>query len=174
MEQEKKTEQAKKATANGPQAFVKASDLSEAQFRKLPRMKATLHKVTSKKGFTRCSLVLEIEKTHLIVSIQLSEQRYNYLRLKLGREILDKNNREIFDYPFMVPYRFIKGSNPNGEYKSIELILGQYLYETYFFNDFNELGTLEILEETNRLTIDWYVRPDKVDITATVNSKWDE
>ncbi|XFA98150.1 hypothetical protein ACAG96_04525 [Candidatus Izemoplasma sp. B36] len=171
MEQEKKTVT---KTANDPQLFVKASEMTEKQFKALPRLRATLQKTKSKKGFTRCVLIVEIERTHLVISIQLSEARYNYLRLKLGREIFDKNNREIYDYPFLVPYRFIKGMNSNGEYKSIELIMGRLMYETYFFNDFNELGILEILEENENLKIDWYVRPDKVDVTQTVNSKWDD
>lgn len=172
MEQEKKT--VVKKTANDPKVFVKASELTEEQFRSLPKIKAILRKTKSKKGFTRCSLVIEIDKIHLVCSIQLSEARYNFLRLKLGREIFDKNNYEVYEFPFLVPYRFIKGTNSNGEYKSIELIMGQHLYETYFFNDFNELGILEILEEQKILNIDWYTRPDKVDVTETLNSKWDD
>jgi len=161
-------------TVNNPQLFVKAADLKEKQYNSLPKLKAVLQKTISKTGYTRCVLIVEVEKTHLVITIQLTEARYCFLRLKLGREIFDRNNREIFDFPFLVPYRLIKGMNSNGEYKSLELILGQFLYETYFFNDFNELGTLEILENTKKLNIDWYVRPDKVDVTDTVNSKWED
>ncbi len=171
MEQEKKTVS---KTANDPKLFVKASDMKETEFKNLPKLVALLQKTKSKNGFTRCVLIIEVDKIHLVLSIQISEARYNFLRLKLEREIVDKNGREIYEFPFLVPYRFIKGMNSNGEYKSIELIMGQYLYETYFFNDFNELGTLEILEESKKLDISWYVRPDKVDVTQTVNSKWDD
>ncbi|MBI9008440.1 MAG: hypothetical protein JEZ05_00285 [Tenericutes bacterium] len=170
MEQEKKTLKA----VNDPHLFVKASNMSEKNFLALPKLNALLQKTKSKTGYTRCNLIVEVEKTHLVLTIQLTEARYNFLRLKLNREVIDKNGREVFDFPFLVPFRFIKGMNSNGEYKSIELILGQFLYETYFFNDFNELGILEILEDTKKLYIDWYVRPDKVDITQTINSKWDD
>ena len=171
MEQENKTT---KKVAIAPNVFVKASDMSQNQFKNLSRVKALLKKTISKKGYKQCSLEIEIDKTFLSISVQISDARYNFLRLKLERDIFDSNKREIFEYPFLVPYRFIKGMNSNGEYKSIELILGQFMSETYFFNDFNELGTLEILEEKKILDIDWVVRPDKVDVTATVNSKWEE
>lgn len=154
--------------------FVKASDMSEELFRSLPKMKATLKKKMTKSGYPRCSLDIEIEKTFLNVTIQLSEARYNFLRLKLNNTVFDKQGRELLEFAYMVPYRFIKGQNSNGEYKSLEIIMGHYLYETYFFNDSNELGTLNILEDTKKLNIQWYERPDKVDLTQTVNSHWEE
>jgi len=172
MEQENKSTG---KVANDPKnlIFVKASDFTESMFKTLPRIKAVLKKTISKKGYTRCSLDIEIDKTFLSVSIQLTEVRFNYLRLKMGLETFDKSGREIYEYPFLVPFRFIKGQNSLGEYKSVEVILGQKLSETYFFNDSNEVGTLDILEADKRLKITWEARPDKLDVTDTLNSSWD-
>lgn len=154
--------------------FVRASEFTEKMFKDLPRIKCTLKKVVSKKGFTRCSLEIVVHKTYIVPSIQLSEIRFNYLRLKLGLDTYDHNGREIYEYTFMAPYRFIKGNNTNGVYKSIEIILGKELSEMYFFNDKNEIGTLDILEENDELKINWLHRPDKIDVAETINNSWDE
>ncbi|MDC7244113.1 MAG: hypothetical protein PQJ44_09510 [Sphaerochaetaceae bacterium] len=154
--------------------FVKASDFTEKMFKDLPRIKCTLKKTVSKKGYTRCSLDIVIHKTYIVPSIQLSEIRFNYLRLKLGLDTYDHNGREIFDYTFMAPYRFVQGNNTNGVYKSIEIILGKELSEMYFFNNRNEVGTLDILEENGELKINWLHRPDKIDVAETINNTWDE
>jgi hypothetical protein len=84
--------------------FVKVRDLSEDQFKNLDRIKCTLKKTVSKKGFTRCSLDIVIDKTLFITSIQLPDVRFNYLRLKLNFDVFDRNGREIYDYTFMAPY----------------------------------------------------------------------
>ncbi|MCK7485800.1 MAG: hypothetical protein MZU97_09825 [Bacillus subtilis] len=52
-------------------------------------------------------------------------------------------SRKSLEFPFLVPYRFIKGTELERRVPiPSELIMGQFLYETYFFNDSNELGTL--------------------------------
>ena len=170
----KKVEETKKAKPLLNESFTKVNELTEEMFKELPRTRCTLKKTISKKGFSRCTLEIEIHKTYMIVSVQLSDIRFNYLRLKLGLETLDRNGREIYEYNFMSPYRFVKGFNSNGEYKSIEVIMGQHVSEIYFFNNKNETGTLDILEEKKALNINWYLRPDKIDVAETINSKWDE
>jgi len=172
--EEKKAVEAKTRKPLFNDSFVRVSELTEEMFKDLPRTRCTLKKSISKKGFTRCSLEIEIHKTFMVVSIQLSEIRFNFLRLKLGLDIFDRNGREIYEYSFMVPYRFVKGLNSNGEYKSIEIILGQNLSEIYFFNNRNETGTLDILEGKNDLKIKWFERPDKIDVSETLNSSWNE
>lgn len=154
--------------------FIKVNELTEEMFKGLPRIKCTLKKTISKKGFTRCSLEIEVNKNFIKPSIQLSDVRFNYLRLELGLETFDRNGREVFEHSFLSPYRFVKGTNSNGEYKSIEIIMGQHLSETYFFNNKNETGILDILESKQLLKINWLTRPDKIDVVETLNSKWDE
>jgi hypothetical protein len=178
MEKTKQTENKSSIQKNNNlkqnNAFVKAADFTEKMFKDLPRIKCVLKKTISKKGFTRCSLEIVINKTYIVPSIQLSDIRYNFLRLKLGLDTFDHNGREIYEYVFMAPYRFVEGNNTNGTYKSIELILGKELSEMYFFNNKNETGTIEMLEDRGLLDINWLKRPDKVDIAETINSSWDE
>jgi len=150
--------------------FVKLSDLTKEDFMTLPKRRIKLKKTVSKNGYTKCFLETIVDPILMTVSIEISEDRFNFLRLELGKEITDRMGREVLEYDFKAPFRFVKGKTTDGnEYMQLEIILGQYLYHNYFFADKDKRNVLDILESKRGLKIDWFDRPEAVDITETVN-----
>jgi hypothetical protein len=153
--------------------FIPTSELTEQDFNHLPKVKVTLEKkINLTSNFTTFSLTVHLH-TMLNPKIQLKEDRFNLIRLRTDRVILDKLGNEVLKHTFWAPHRFVTGKikNTDREYKSIQIILGYQLTESHFFNDFNQAACLADLEknvgvpgkEATSLKIDWQYAPDPID-----------
>lgn len=154
--------------------FVKLQDLTREMFEELETVAVRLEHKVSRKGYAFDTIYLELHDLFPI-TLQLKPSRFNVLRLKLGLELKDKMGKPKTSYNIKAKIRFVKGVNEIREYKSIEIIFDQFLYETYFINDFSEMQLLDELEKMKELNIKWIERPDKVSEIDTINySGWDQ
>mgnify|MGYP000869355702 CR=1 FL=1 len=153
--------------------FIPTADLTENDFNLLPKVKVTLEKrINEKSGFTSYSLTVHLH-TLMNPKIQLKEDRFNLIRLRTNRVVIDKLGNEILKHTFQAPYRFVTGKikGTDREYKSVQIILGYQLTESHFFNDFNQAAALADLEknvgvpgkENVCLKIDWQYAPEPID-----------
>lgn len=154
--------------------FVKLQDLTKEMFESLPVMMVKLECKITRKKYKVHSISFGLHEQLLNnITIQIKEPEYNLMRMRLRLPLLDKLNKERNSYNLECRYRFVKGMNTNGEYKSIELIFDKGVYKIYYFNDYYENEVLTGLDQSKEIKIDWYDRPDKLDSTETINSSWD-
>jgi len=154
------------------QEFVKLQDITKEMFNDLQIINVKLSHTTTRSGYPRDTIYFEIHEM-LPITIQIKTTRYNVLRMKLGLPLKDKLGKPRTEYNLQARVRFVKGENEIREYKSVELIFAQFVYEIYFINDYNELQLLEMLEKNGELKIDWLTRPDKISESETINSTWE-
>lgn len=163
----------KKVDQTEEKGFVKLQDIDKDLFKKLPDLKVLLKDQKTKSGFDRCFIEFRFHDL-LKLTLPISLNRFNLLRIKLELPLKDSRGREKMDYIIPVKYRFVKGNTEYGEYKSVEIIFKQFVYETYFFQEYDQLEILKSLEESGQLKINWYVRPDKLSNEETLNYTWEK
>jgi len=166
-------ENVQKAVSDSVVKFLSSKEITAKDFAELPEIKVGLIHQITKNNFDMCSIMIPLHDM-LNVKLPIKMVRFNVLRLKMGLPLKDNSGRERLEYHVSCKYRYIKGENSVGEYWSVELIFKQFLYQTYFFQSSDEKTILEDLQTSGELKIDWFVRPDKVDVSETINYDWQE
>lgn len=171
-EQPKDTVKKQVKDVQDQKVFIKLQDLTQEMFNELKVINVKLSHTTTRSGYPRDTIYFEIHEM-LPISIQIKPTRFNVLRLRLGLPLKDKLGKPRNEYNLQARVRFVKGENEFREYRSVEIIFAQYVYEIYFINNFDELQILEMLEKNGEIKIDWLNRPDKISERETINSTWE-
>lgn len=151
--------------------FVPLKDLTKDDIKNFYFLPVRMKKTTSRNGFTRVSITVEVDKNFLNVSLKetvnyrivpLSEDRFNEILLSLNLPIDDELGKPITEWVFKAPCRFVKGKYDNGdEYYSLEIVFKQYLYNVYFFTH-SQKKIIDNLIEKNMFNYKFIDRPDKI------------
>lgn len=158
-------------TAKKEVQFVKLSDLTSKDVKGLQRFPVKMTR-NLKFGRQQVSILLCIDKDYF-PSLTLraggpknfiTPEKFNLILLEANFDMRDPKGKEITEWNKQVICRFVKGrySNRDAEYKSLEVIFKQGLYITHFF-DFEQERLLSKLEETGKLKITWFERPDAIE-----------
>ncbi|MFA6777972.1 MAG: hypothetical protein WCR80_06040 [Bacilli bacterium] len=149
--------------------FKKLSDLTAKDLKEQGFVirKVILNKKANKNGF-RYSIEVAIDDEFLNVTLMpggqyLSADRFNLILLTLGLDTKDKLNRIKEKWVINVPTRLVIGKyKDETEYKSLEVLFKQYLYDIHFFTN-DQQRIFDNLEKTKNKKFDWVLRPDKID-----------
>jgi len=134
--------------------FKKITELSEDEIKNLQRVSVILRKMEFKTSKS-VGYQLEIRLNDLLkVRKNLTETRYNLLKIKLGLDF--KKAEETL----RIPVRFVNGYTKNDfQYHQIELILKPGVYETYFM----EFDEVELMEATLSDVVRPFERPERIE-----------
>ena len=148
------------------------SGLKKKEFVKVP---ATLVRSFAKRtGREIATITLKLHDPQFT---QLSLQPGNqYLSTSLFHKILvatdsvynDPKGQPIVKWNKETLVRFVKGTytNRDDEYYSLEVIFKQGIYITHFFS-YDDVQTLNLLEEKGLYKPNWITRPDKIEFVET-------
>lgn len=161
--------QTKKEVVKKDFEFIKLSELTgkELKDQGFEMVKVIFNKKPTKNDY-RYSIEIVINDDFLKVQLRpggeyLTPDRFNLIALQLDLPIKDRMNRLNEKWVMTLPVRFIKGKFKNDtEYKSLEILFKQYLYDTHFFtSDQNRI--IDTLEDKKNVKINWIERPEKID-----------
>lgn len=151
--------------------FVALKDLTPAIIKEFYLLPVRMQKTTSRSGFERVSISIEIDKNFLTVQlteqrnnkiVPLSVDRFNQIFLNLNLPLKDSTGRPLTEWLFKAPIRFVKGVYENGdEYYSLEIVFKQYLYQVYFFTNVQK-KIIDNLVEKKSFDYKFIDRPDKI------------
>jgi hypothetical protein len=163
------TEETKEKSINA-ETFVKLSDLDKEMYLKLDVINVALIDQYFKKTNSHRYLIKFQLHDLVIPEIFISKDRFIEIVLAKGLSLVDERGRDKRDHVIPVRCRYVRGSSINGDYKSVQLVFKQFLYEVYFFNG-SIRNNLETLEARGEIKIDWVDSPEKIDNPITQNFK---
>lgn len=165
--QEKQTTKKDLLTEQKP--FIDLRDLKAEDVKKFPKVPVTFKIAISKKGEERVSIQVKLHDEYLKQinlapgNEYLSRERFDFIRLAIALPEMDPYGKPLKEWHRMVPVRFIKGKSEEGnEYKFMQLVFKQYVYDTHFFNS-NQIRIMELLESQGKLKIDWEETPEVIE-----------
>lgn len=165
--QEKQTTKKDLLTEQKP--FIDLRDLKAEDVKKFPKVPVTFKIAISKKGEERVSIQVKLHDEYLKQinlapgNEYLSRERFDFIRLAIALPEMDPYGKPLKEWHRMVPVRFIKGKSKEGnEYKFMQLVFKQYVYDTHFFNS-NQIRIMELLESQGKLKIDWEETPEVIE-----------
>jgi hypothetical protein len=156
--------------------FVKLVDLQEkdvkdgrkdGSFVVLP---VTFKQTFNKKGTELVSINIELHKPQLQQmrlnngGNYISSAKFHSILIATDSKYVDEKGNAINTWHRQALCRFVKGSytNREGEYFSLEVIYKQGHYTTHFFT-YEEMQTINLLQEKGIKSFNWITRPDKID-----------
>lgn len=149
--------------------FIDLRDLTAEDVNKFPRVAVTFKIALSKKGEERVSIQVKLHDEYLKQinlapgNEYLSRERFDFIRLATALPEIDPYGKPNKEWHRMVPVRFIKGKSKEGnEYKFMQLVFKQYVYDTHFFNS-NQIRIMELLESKGKLKINWEETPEVIE-----------
>lgn len=149
--------------------FIDLRDLKAEDVKKFPKVPVTFKIAISKKGEERVSIQVKLHDEYLKQinlapgNEYLSRERFDFIRLAISLPEMDPYGKPLKEWHRMVPVRFIKGKSKEGnEYKFMQLVFKQYVYDTHFFNS-NQIRIMDLLESQGKLKIDWEETPEVIE-----------
>lgn len=168
-EQIKETKQTKKEVLPITKEFTDLKDLTADDVKNFQKIQATFKIALSKKGEERVSIQVKLHDEYLKqINIApgndyLSRDRFDFIRLSINLPQIDPYGKPLKEWHRMVPVRFVKGKSKEGnEYKFMQLVFKQYVYDTHFFNS-NQIRIMEMLESQGKLKIEWEESPELIE-----------
>ncbi|HOI84496.1 MAG TPA: hypothetical protein PLP48_00340 [Acholeplasmataceae bacterium] len=169
IKQENKKEKAVQTQSIG---YVKMDDLLNNytdQVKLLPKYNVKLRRLFSAKGREQVSILVEIHPEFYKALVlkdgtdYLSPERFNALALAIDLQYKDAKGRDLTEWNYKVPVRFITGSfaNSEGNYKAIQVIFSKTDFFTHIFQR-DEIRLIDRLEEKKLIKIDWIQSPEKI------------
>ena len=149
--------------------FIDLRDLKAEDVKKFPKVPVTFKIAISKKGEERVSIQVKLHDEYLKQinlapgNEYLSRERFDFIRLAIALPEMDPYGKPLKEWHRLVPVRFVKGKSKEGnEYKFMQLVFKQYVYDTHFFNS-NQIRIMELLESQGKLKIDWEETPEVIE-----------
>lgn len=149
--------------------FIDLRDLKAEDVQKFVRIPVSFKIAVTKKGEERVSIQVKLHDEYLKqINVApgneyLSRERFDFIRLAINLPEQDPYKKPLKEWHRMVPVRFVKGKSKEGnEYKFMQLVFKQYVYDTHFFNS-NQIRIMEMLEAQGKLKIDWEETPEEIE-----------
>lgn len=174
QENQKETKKIQKAVeTNTAVGYMKIDELLDKHLDKvkdLPKFPVKLIRTFDKKKRERVSIQLQIHPVHYKALViqdgneYITPEKFNALALALNLDYKDKKGRDVSEWNFNAPVRFITGpyANSDDKYQAVQVIFGKEDFYTHFLtNDQKKL--ISRLESKNLVTIDWIESPEKVE-----------
>lgn len=149
--------------------FIDLRDLKAEDVKKFVKIPVAFKIAVNKKGEERVSIQIKLHDEYLKqINLApgddyLSRERFDLIRLAIQLPEQDPYGKPLKEWHRLVPVRFVKGKSKEGnEYKFMQLVFKQYVYDNHFFNS-NQKRIIETLEAQGKLKIDWEETPELIE-----------